>query len=238
MRRLVADRLTVLRGRREVVRDLELSLEAGRVVALLGPNGSGKTTTMLGLLGLLPTTGTLTFNGQHRLDAAARARIGYVPQEGGIPSGATATEWVTLQARLRGVDAATVDALTRRLQVPEARRLARRLSGGERRRASLAAALVGRPDLLVLDEPTAGLDPELRATAVSLIREAANAGAAVLLSTHLLDEIVECADEILVMRDGQIIRRGTPESLLGDSRSAWTPSAQSETLRALFGDPS
>lgn len=227
----------VRRGRTSVVHGLTLALERGRITALLGPNGSGKTSTMLGLLGLLPTSGTLSLFGSTRQpDAAMRARIGFVPQDGGIPTGATALEWIRLQAALRGADPATVDRLVRTLGIPTHRRLARRLSGGERRRVALAAALVGQPQLLVLDEPTAGLDPELRSTAVDLIRDAARAGAAVLLSTHLLDEIVECADVLAIMRDGTMVRTGSPTELLEDPPSAWSPSAQADALRRLFGD--
>lgn len=230
---LEARNLSVVRDGATVVHDLSLRLESGRITALLGPNGSGKTSTMLGLLGLLPHGGAVTLDGQPINTAAQRRRIGFVPQEGGIPSGATAREWIELQARLRRADEPDLTRICDVLQVPTTRRLARRLSGGERRRVSLAAALVGTPDILILDEPTAGLDPELRAQAVSELQSAAHSGAAVLLSTHLLDEIVECADEILVLRRGTIIRAGTPAALFGDT-GTWTPRAQSELLRSLF----
>lgn len=225
----------VRRGRAEVVAGLNLSLEAGRITALLGPNGSGKSTTMLGILGLLPTTGTLRILGSTHPDAAVRAAIGFVPQDGGIPTGSTALEWIGLQADLRDADRSSVERIVAALDIPGQRRLARRLSGGERRRVALAAALVGAPRLLVLDEPTAGLDPESRSTAIRLIRDAARAGAGVLLSTHLLDEIVECADVLALMRDGKVIRTGTPAQLLGNPPSSWSPSAQADALRSLFG---
>ena len=234
---LAATSLSVRRGRADVVTDLTLRLDEGRITALLGPNGSGKTSSMLAFLGLLPSRGSLErFGSQHHPDARARAAIGFVPQEGGIPTSATALEWVSLQAELRGASAATTARILDALQVPTHRRLARRLSGGERRRVALAAALVGNPRLLVLDEPTAGLDPELRAIAISLICEAARDGAAVLLSTHLLDEVVECADSIVIMRDGRIVRRGCLNELLGEEPISWSPASQAQTLRNLFGE--
>ena len=131
---LAATSLSVRRGRADVVTDLTLRLDEGRITALLGPNGSGKTSSMLAFLGLLPSRGSLErFGSQHHPDARARGAIGFVPQEGGIPTGATALEWVSLQAELRGASAATTARILDALQVPTHRRLARRLSGGERR---------------------------------------------------------------------------------------------------------
>lgn len=233
---LEARNLTVSRDRRLVIPGFDLRLDGGRVVAILGPNGAGKTSAMLALLGLIPCGGTVTLDGEELRAADQRRRIGFVPQDGGIPTAASAQEWISLQAASRGATKTEVTQICQELQVPVGRRVARRLSGGERRRVSLAAALVGEPDVLVLDEPTAGLDAELRATAIAAVTRAARAGSAVLLSTHLLDEIVECADEILVMQQGRITRRGTPSELLETSATAWTPAAQAAQLRKIFGE--
>lgn len=227
----------VSRGRTVVIRDLSMALPAGRITALLGPNGSGKTTAMLGLLDLLPSRGIRRIFDHTRLAAGDRASIGFVPQEGGIPTGATGPEWIRLQAALRGAHSSETDALLSLLDVPRDRRLARRLSGGERRRVALASALVGNPRLLVLDEPTAGLDPHLRAVAVQSIRSAAAAGAAVLLSTHLLDEIVECAHHVLLIQNGRLIREGSPTTLFGHQSSMSTAAEQARMLKDLFGGP-
>ena len=143
-------------------------------------------------------------------------------------------EWINLQAALRKADADRVRQLVAELAIPQHRRPVRRLSGGERRRVALCAALVGEPDLLILDEPTAGMDPEMRAVAISVIRQAADRGAAILLSTHLLDEIVECADAIVVMRGGHVVRVGTREDLLGTAPLTWSPTDQAAALRSLF----
>ena len=232
---LSAHGLGVRRGRRLVVHDLDLTLPAGRITALLGPNGSGKTSTMLGLLGILPTSGRIEVFGATTRDAEARRRTGFVPQDGGIPTGARAMEWIALQAGLRHAGRNDVAHVVDALRIAQDRRLARRLSGGERRRVVLAAALVGAPELLILDEPTAGLDPEARAVAISMIRAAADAGAAVLLSTHLLDEVVECADTIGVMRDGRLIRLGPSEALLSDRSIPWSPAEQADELRRIYG---
>ena len=232
MSRLHLSGFDVRRAGVQTVHNLDLRVAPGEIVALLGANGAGKTSTMLGLLGLLPSSGERILLGQRNITAETRARIGFVPQEGGIPTGATAEEWVRLQARVKG--APNAEELLEALHVPRDRRLARRLSGGERRRVALAAALIGTPELLILDEPTAGLDPELRATAIQHVRHAAGRGAGVLLSTHLLDEVIECADQVVVMQRGHIVRRGSPTTLLGSA--GWSPLEQAERLRDLLGD--
>lgn len=232
MSRLHLSGFDVRRAGVHTVHNLDLRVAPGEIVALLGANGAGKTSTMLGLLGLLPSSGERILLGQRNITAETRARIGFVPQEGGIPTGATAEEWVRLQARVKG--APNAEELLEALHVPRDRRLARRLSGGERRRVALAAALIGTPELLILDEPTAGLDPELRATAIQHVRHAAGRGAGVLLSTHLLDEVIECADQVVVMQRGHIVRRGSPTTLLGST--GWSPLEQAERLRDLLGD--
>lgn len=215
-----------------MVRDLELSIPTGRIYAVLGANGAGKTSTMLGLLGLAPTIGRSSILGSPTISSDVRRRIGFVPQEGGIPSGATALEWLELQARFHGLPSNAAIGAAAAFDVPLHGRIARRLSGGERRRIALAAAFIGSPELLILDEPTAGLDPELRALAVERIRAVAAGGTTVLLSTHLLDEIVECADRILVMRRGTVVREAETTELV--PHSSWSPSEQAAALRRIL----
>lgn len=204
------------------VRDLELDL-AGGVVGLLGPNGAGKTTLLRMLATVLaPDTGELRLLGRDpRLPAERleiRRRLGYLPQSPSLYGGFTVLEMVEYVAVLKE----QTDAAARRrdaMRVLESvgltdvvRRRVRTLSGGMRQRVALAAALLGSPELLVLDEPATGLDPEQRIELRSLLSETAQRGT-VVLSTHNTSEVAALCQRVLVMRDGRIHYDGTPQSL-------------------------
>jgi ABC-2 type transport system ATP-binding protein len=206
--------LRVVRGRREVLHDLDFSIRAGEVTGLLGPSGCGKTTLMRALVGVqAKVTGTVTVLGSPAGSASLRQRIGYVTQAASVYDDLTVTENLRFFARILGAPMSsvseaveTVDLVTHQHQV------VRDLSGGQRSRVSLAAALLGAPDLLVLDEPTVGLDPVLRDQLWGTFRDLAAAGAAVIVSSHVMDEAERC-DRLLLMREGAILADGSPAEI-------------------------
>jgi ABC-2 type transport system ATP-binding protein len=206
----VAD-LVVHRGGRAVLHNVSASIESGRVTGLFGPSGSGKSTLIRAIAGVQAgVTGALRVLGQEPGSAAVRRRLGYMTQAPSVYDDLTVTENLRYFGAVRG---AGLDGLVGRLQLePEADRLVRNVSGGQRARVSLAAALVGRPALLLLDEPTVGLDPLLRRELWGLFHELAQEGATLLVSSHVLDEARHCHD-LLLLRDGRIVAQLTPAEL-------------------------
>ena len=208
------DDLWVRRGGREVLRDVSLGIAAGRVTGLLGPSGSGKTTLLRAIVGVqVVESGAVRVLGEQAGARAVRAQIGYMTQAAGsTTTSACARTWPTSPAswarRQERVDAALA---TVQLE-PLADQVVRTLSGGEQARASLATALVGHPAVLVLDEPTVGLDPLLRRHLWATFRELADEGAALLVSSHVMDEAGYC-DELVLLREGAVLARGTPGEL-------------------------
>jgi ABC-2 type transport system ATP-binding protein len=213
------------RGRRPAVRALDglgLTVPTGRVFGLLGPNGAGKSTTTKILTTLSkPTSGTATVAGfdiRREPDAVRRA-IGYVSQGSSADPLLTATENLEIAARLRGMSAADSRSSARRLldefQLLEAAaRPVSTFSGGMRRRLDVAAALVHRPGILFLDEPTTGLDPEARASMWAEIRRlAGEESLTVVLTTHYMEEADRLADELLIVGRGRAVAQGSPEQL-------------------------
>jgi ABC-2 type transport system ATP-binding protein len=200
----------------DAVRGVSLAVRRGELFALLGTNGAGKTSTLEVLEGLArPSSGTVRVLGHDpvRERALVRPRTGVVLQEGGLPAGLTVAETVRLWAgtltRARPVDEVLelVD-LRERARVP-----VRQLSGGERRRLDLAVAVLGTPEVLFLDEPTAGLDPESRVRTWRLVRELLAEGATVLLTTHHLHEAEVLADRLAILHRGEVVASGTPASV-------------------------
>jgi ABC-2 type transport system ATP-binding protein len=208
---------------RAVVDGLDLHASPGRVTAVLGPNGAGKTTTVECCEGLrTPDGGTVRVLGLDPVaDARAlRPRVGVMLQDAGLPTGVPALGVLRHVAAMyaRPLD---VDALAERLGlVPFARTTVRRLSGGQRQRLALATAVVGRPDVVFLDEPSAGMDPQARRAVWSLVEELRADGVAVLLTTHLMDEAEALADEVAVIDHGRVIARGTVPELLATADGA------------------
>ncbi|WP_067812021.1 ABC transporter ATP-binding protein [Actinomadura kijaniata] len=200
-----------------------LSLTAGRerVTALLGPNGAGKTTTIEICEGFRRADGgTVRVLGLDPVaDARAlKPRVGVMPQSGGVPGTARAGEFLRLVASLhaRPLDPA---ALLDRLGLAEhARTPFRRLSGGQQQRLSLAVALVGRPELVFLDEPTTGLDPQARHATWELVEELRAAGVSVVLTTHHMEEAERLADHVVIVDHGRVVAEGSPAELTGAER--------------------
>ena len=206
-------------GRPSVTAISEVSFEVGRgeVVGLLGPNGAGKSTTVKLLLGLLkPTGGRASILDQPPNSAAARAAVGYLPEETRLYPQLTARETLRFFAQVAGVRADS-DALLQRVGLSAA--ADRRVGGfskGMNRRLGLAQALLGQPELLVLDEPTSGLDPLGRRDVKQLIGELAAGGTTILLSSHLLAEVEDVCDRVLILCGGRLAAEGSLRELLSD----------------------
>ncbi|MGY1728901.1 ABC transporter ATP-binding protein [Geodermatophilus sp. SYSU D01062] len=210
--------LVVDRGRRRVLHDLSCTVPAGRVTGLLGPSGSGKTTLMRALVGVQKVrSGTVTVLGEPAGSPGLRRRVGYVTQAPSVYADLTVRENARHFAALYGRGArAADDALAAVGLADAAGQLVGDLSGGQRGRASLACALVGEPELLVLDEPTVGLDPVLRVELWDRFHALAATGTTLVVSSHVMDEAGRC-DRLLLLREGRLLADSTPARLRADS---------------------
>jgi ABC-2 type transport system ATP-binding protein len=207
--------LDVVRGSTHALRLVSLDVPEGRVTGLLGPSGSGKTTLMRSIVGVqVIRRGTVEVLGKPAGDPELRRRVGYVTQAPSVYRDLTPRENLEYFARIVGTPAQRIDEV---LELVDLAGLSRRrvgsLSGGEHSRVSLAAALLPRPALLVLDEPTVGLDPLLRRDLWRTFRGLAESGTTVLVSSHVMDEAENC-DELILVRDGRIVAQDTPDELL------------------------
>jgi ABC-2 type transport system ATP-binding protein len=217
--------LTVIRSGRRVLDQLDLEVGAG-VTGLLGPSGCGKSTLLRAIVGVQQVAGgEVQVLGEPAGSASLRHRIGYVTQATSVYNDLTVTENLRFFARVLGAPDDEVDKAVDAVDLrSHADAVVGRLSGGQQSRASLAVALIGSPDLLVLDEPTVGLDPVLRRDLWKLFHEIADAGAAVLVSSHVMDEAERC-DQLLLMRDGEILAQDTPAAIKQDAGAADIESA-------------
>ncbi len=207
--------LVVQRGRVTALRGLSFATSPGEVTGLLGPSGCGKSTLMRAVVGVqIVTSGTVEVLGLPAGDPRLRDRVGYVTQAPSVYDDLTVTENLRFFARVLGVPRSEVDRCIEAVDLGSCRdQVVNRLSGGQRSRVSLAVALLGSPELLVLDEPTVGLDPVLRRDLWAMFHELADAGTAVLVSSHVMDEAERC-DRLLLMRDGALLAQDTPDGLL------------------------
>lgn len=217
--------LEVVRGGREVLEHLDLTIGGG-VTGLLGPSGCGKSTLMRALVGVQRlTSGSVQVFGERAGSPPLRDRVGYVTQASSVYDDLTVAENLAFFARVLGVDRSEIDRVVSAVDLDSHRdQVVGQLSGGQRSRASLAVALLGTPDLLVLDEPTVGLDPVLRQDLWALFHRLADDGTAVFVSSHVMDEADRC-DRLLLMREGRIIADGSPAEVKQRTGSADIESA-------------
>jgi ABC-2 type transport system ATP-binding protein len=208
-------------GRVEALRGIDLEVRRGEVFGFLGPNGSGKTTTIRCIVDLLrPTIGRIEVLGldPRRDGVRVRSRVAYMPGELRLPERQTGHQLVAAIARLRGgLDDRRKGELAERLGLDLSRRV-RDLSSGNRRKVGLLLAFLSNAELLVLDEPTNGLDPLMQHEFLQMVREARKAGKTVFLSSHVLSEVQRAADRVAVLRSGRVVALGTVDELRGRAR--------------------
>ena len=218
------ERLTKSYGEHRGIIELDLEVAEGEIFGFLGPNGAGKTTTMRVLLDLIrPTSGRAeVFGIETTADPVAiHRRVGYLPGEFDLYDRLTGAQTITYFGNLRGgVDRAYVDGLIERLDLDPSRRF-REYSKGNKQKVGLVVALQHKPDLLILDEPTAGLDPLVQQTFFGLVREARAEGRSIFLSSHIIDEVDRTCDRVAIIREA-----GSSRST-GSRRSAGSPSTTS-----------
>lgn len=204
-------------GAVEAVRDVSFSLPQGGRVALVGHNGAGKTTLMKLMLGLIrPSAGRLRVLGEDPAEGAAetRRRLGWLPENASFNAALTGREVLRFLARLKGEPAAAADALLERVGLgAAARRRIGTYSKGMRQRLGIAQALLGEPRALLLDEPTTGLDPEVRQGLYAMLEELAGGGTTVLLSSHALEELEDRVERVVILDHGRVVADGTLEEL-------------------------
>lgn len=218
--------LFVRRGAVQAIRGLGFTSAPGQVTGLLGPSGCGKSTLMRAIVGVqVVTSGTVEVLGLPAGDKRLRDRVGYVTQAPSVYDDLTVAENLRFFARVLGVDRDEAARCIEAVDLGSARdQVVARLSGGQRSRVSLAVALLGDPEVLVLDEPTVGLDPVLRRDLWSMFHYLAAAGTALLVSSHVMDEAERC-DRLLLMRDGALLADDRPAALLEQTGSRDVESA-------------
>jgi ABC-2 type transport system ATP-binding protein len=211
---IVCRDLRVVRGGVGVLPGLDFSVAPGTVTGLLGPSGCGKTTLIRAIVGVqIVADGEVTVLGRPAGDASLRPRVGYVTQAPSVYGDLSVRQNLNYFAAILGVAQGFIDRVLGEVGLADlADRVVGRLSGGQRARVSLATALLARPELLLLDEPTVGLDPVLRHELWELFHRLARDGATLLVSSHVMDEAARC-DRLLLMRDGALVADTTPDEL-------------------------
>jgi ABC-2 type transport system ATP-binding protein len=227
--------LVVVRGGNRVLPGISLQVRRGVVTGLLGPSGSGKSTFLRAIVGVqIVASGAVEVLGEPAGSPSLRRRVGYMTQAPSVYGDLSVRENVLYFARVLGVDAEAEDAVLERVSLSElSGRLVGSLSGGQRARVSLATALLHKPDLLVLDEPTVGLDPVLRRELWDFFHTLAESGTTLLVSSHVMDEAARC-DRLILLRDGAVLADLTPEELL---QRTGADDLDSAFLRLVEGEP-
>lgn len=216
-----ATKLVVQKQKTAILRGLDFTVRAGTITGLIGPSGSGKTTLMRAVVGVQRlTSGSLNIFGQAAGSTQLRPKIGYVTQSPAIYGDLTVLQNIRYFARLADAPAMQVDEIIQTVHLSDKKdQLVASLSGGQKARVSLAIALLGDPALLVLDEPTVGLDPILRQELWQLFAELAARGKTLIISSHVMDEAEKC-DELLLMRDGELLWNDSRRQLLAHTGKA------------------
>lgn len=221
-------------GARTVLHGIDVNIARGAVTAVVGPNGAGKTTLNKTLLGLVrPTSGQVTFAGADIAQQIAyRGRIGYMPQSPSFPENFSARDVLTLLADLRGTDRPRDESLVRDFGLAQfLEQPVRLLSGGQRQRLNAAAAFLFTPDLLLLDEPTAGLDPIASGILKDKIREVRDQGRAVIITSHVLSELEELADAVVFLHEGRVRWSGALAQLIAQTECSTLERAVATLMR-------
>ena len=213
--------LVVVRGGTTVLPGISFTIPVGQVTGLLGPSGCGKTTLMRAIVGVQRVrSGSVTVLGEPAGSRPLRTRVGYVTQAASVYDDLSVAENLRFFARVLGAGPDDVEHSMAAVDLHESgSRVVGTLSGGQRSRVSLAVALLGRPDVLVLDEPTVGLDPVLRRDLWAMFHRLADAGTTVIVSSHVMD-VAERCDRLLLMREGRVIADDTPAQVLADAGAA------------------
>ena len=203
-----------------MVPELSLDIRSGVITGLLGPSGSGKTTLIRAIVGVqIVESGEISVLGEPAGSELLRRRIGYVTQAPSVYTDLTVRQNLDYFASILGVSKSRVaEAIDAVALGGHANQIVRTLSGGERSRVSLASALLGRPDLLVLDEPTVGLDPVLRRDLWNMFRELADGGTTLLISSHVMDE-ADRTDDLVLVRSGRVVATGSPAELREETQT-------------------
>jgi Cu-processing system ATP-binding protein len=228
--------LTKTFGRLEVLRGADLTIERGRVTAIMGPNGAGKTTLIKSILGLTrPDGGRILFDGERVAgDEHYRSRIGYMPQIARFPENLSATELLSMLRSLRGRGARIDDELITRFGLEaELEKPLRTLSGGTRQKVNAVAAFLFDPDVLILDEPTAGLDPVSSSVLKDKILAAREDGKTFILTSHILSELEELADDVAFLLDGVVRYAGPVSDLKKATRQLNLERAVAQMMRQM-----
>jgi ABC-2 type transport system ATP-binding protein len=225
--------LVVERGRRRVLHEISCTVPAGSVTGLLGPSGSGKTTLIRAIVGVqIVRSGTVTVLGEPAGSAALRRDVGYVTQAPSVYADLSVRENARYFASLYGLSAADAERAIADVGLADAAgQLVGNLSGGQRSRASLGCAMIGQPRLLVLDEPTVGQDPVLRADLWARFHALAAEGTTLLVSSHVMDEAGRC-DRLLLIRDGRLIGDDSPDAIRAAAGTADLEEAFLRLIRA------
>lgn len=226
---IIAKNLTVIKQKKPILHDVSFKIPPGKLVGLIGPSGSGKTTLMRTLIGMqIPSKGKATLLGQSAGSRLLRARIGYVSQDPAVYSDLTVEQNLRYFGKLTSAKKEQIDEILHQVDlVPQRKQLVSTLSGGQMARVSLAIALLGSPSVLILDEPTVGLDPVLRVQLWKLFHKLSRAGKTLIVSSHVMEEAERC-DELLLLRDARLLWHGEAERLM---RATKTDSVEGAFLK-------